>query len=86
MFTLKAVRRLLKEIKDNENNGKTFHIRELEDLILLKGFPSGSVAKNLPASTGDVGLIPESGKTPGRGNGNPLEYSYWENPKDGGAW
>ena len=56
-YTLKAIRRLLKEIKDNENNGKTFHIHELEDLILLKGFPSGSVVKNLPASAGDVGSI-----------------------------
>ena len=43
------------------------------------------MVKNLPASAGDVGLIPGSGKTPERGNGNPLEYSYWENPKDGGA-
>ena len=44
------------------------------------------MVKNLPASAGDVGLIPGSGKTPERGNGNPLEYSYGENPKDGGVW
>ena len=32
-----------------------------------------------------MGLVPGSGKTPRRGNGNPLKYSYWENPKDRGA-
>ena len=37
-----------------------------------KGFPDGSVIKNLPANVGDAGLIPESGRSPGGGNGNPL--------------
>ena len=73
MYTLKAIRRLLKEIKDNENNGKIFDIHELEDLILLKGFPSGSVVKNLRASAGDVGSISGSERSPGEGNGNPLQ-------------
>ena len=41
--------------------------------------------KNLPVSTGDVGLIPGSGGSPGVGNGNPLHYSYLRNPTDGGA-
>ena len=35
--------------------------------------------------TGDGGLIPGSGKSSGRGNGNPLQYSCWENPMDRGA-
>ena len=35
------------------------------------GFPGGSVVKNLPVNVGDVGSIPGSGRTPGRGNGNP---------------
>ena len=35
---------------------------------------------------GDVGLIPESGISPGEGNGNPLQYSCLENPRDGEAW
>ena len=42
------------------------------------GFPGGAVVKNLPASagdTGDVGLIPGSGRSSGGGNGNPLQYS-----------
>ena len=47
------------------------------------------MVKNLPANAGDirnVGLIPGSGRSPGGGNGNPLQYSCLENPKDRGAW
>ena len=47
------------------------------------GFPRGSVVKNLPANAGDardVGLITGLGRTPGGGNGNPLQYSCLENP------
>ena len=36
--------------------------------------------KNLPASAGDLGLIPGLGRSPGEGNGNPLQYSSWEIP------
>ena len=52
------------------------------------GFPGGSVV-NTPASagdTGDVDLIPGLGRYPGGGNGNPLQYSCWENLMDGGVW
>ena len=51
-----------------------------------KGFPGGSVVKNLPANAGDVGLIAFLGRSPGEGNGNPLQYSCLENPMDRGAW
>jgi len=47
------------------------------------------VVKNLPANTGDtgdLGLILGSGRSPGGGNGNPLQYSCLENPMDRGAW
>ena len=47
------------------------------------------VVKNLPANAGDIrdmGLIPGSGRSPGRGNGNPLQCSCLENPMDTGAW
>ena len=37
-------------------------------------------------NTGDLGLIPGSGRSPGEGNSNPLQYSCLENPMDGGAW
>ena len=42
--------------------------------------------KNSPASAGDVGLIPMSGRPPGGGHGNPFQYSCLENPMDRGAW
>ena len=50
------------------------------------GFPAGSVIKNLPANAGDTGSIPGLGRSPGGGNGNPLQYSCLENPLDRGAW
>ena len=40
------------------------------------GFPGGSVVKNPPASEGDSGLIPGLGRSPGEGNGNPLQFSF----------
>ena len=51
----------------------------------LVGFPSGSVVKNPPANVGDLSLIPGSGRSPGEGNGNPLQYSCLGNPMDRGA-
>ena len=47
------------------------------------------VVKNTPANAGDIrdtGSIPELGRSPGRGHGNPLQYSFLENPMDRGAW
>ena len=53
--------------------------------VLNKGFPGGSVVKNLLVNAGDAGLIPGLGRSPGEGNGNPLQYSCLENPMDRGA-
>ena len=56
--------------------------------IVKKGFPGGAVVKNLPTNVGDardVGLIPGSERSPGEGNGSPLQYSYLENSMDRGA-
>ena len=50
--------------------------------IQPKGFPSGSVVEKPPDDAGDAGSIPESGRSPGGGNGNPLQYSCLENPMD----
>ena len=50
------------------------------------GFPDGSVVKNLPASAGDAGLIPQLGRSPGGENGHPLQYPYLKNPMVSGAW
>ena len=57
--------------------------------ILCMGFPGGVVVKNPPANagdTGDAGSIPGSGRAPGGGNGNPLQYSWLKNPMDRRAW
>ena len=68
-------------------NGKEIQIRgDMCMHIADSGCPGGSVVKNLPASAEDVGSIPASGRSPGRGNGNPLQYSCLENSMDRGAW
>ena len=46
----------------------------------------GSEGKVSACNAGDLGLIPRSGRSPGEGNGNPLQYSCLENPMDGEAW
>ena len=50
------------------------------------GFAGGSVVKNLPANAGDMGSIPGLGRSPGEGNGNPLQYSCPGHVMDKGAW
>ena len=50
------------------------------------GFPGGAVVKNPPAKTGDMGSMPGSGRSPGKGNGNLLQYSCLESCMDRGAW
>ena len=50
------------------------------------GFPGGSEVKKSACNVGDLGSILGSGRCPGEGNGNPLQYSFLENPMDGGAW
>ena len=48
----------------------------------MGGFPGGGVVKYLPANVGNAGLIPGLRRSPGGGNGNPLQYSCWGNPMD----
>ena len=55
-------------------------------MYISSSFPGGSVVENLPANARDTGLIPGPGKSPGEGNGNPLQYSCLENPMDRGTW
>ena len=50
------------------------------------GFPGGSDGKASACNAGDLGSIPGSGRSPGEGNGNPLQRSCLENPMDRGAW
>ena len=51
-----------------------------------RDLPRGSNGKESACSAGDLGSIPGLGRSPGEGNGNPLQYSGLENPFDGGAW
>ena len=53
---------------------------------LYLGFPGGSEVKASACNVGDPGSIPGLGRSPGEGNGNPLQYSCLENPTEGGAW
>ena len=55
----------------------------------MLGFPGGTNGEELPASAGDirnVGSIPGSGRSSGKGHGDPLQYSCLQNPMDRGAW
>ena len=54
--------------------------------ILLLNFSGVSVVKNMPASAGNTGSVPKLGRSPGEGNGNPLQYPCLENPMDRGAY
>jgi len=53
---------------------------------LVLGFSGGSVVKNPPSNVGNRDWTPGSRRSPGEGNGNPLQYSCLENPMDRGAW
>ena len=55
-------------------------------LVKAMGFPGGSEVKASASNEGDPGLIPGSERSPGEGNGKPLQYSCLENPMDGEAW
>ena len=60
--------------------------QQQQDLIyIFLCFPDGFPGKASARNAGDPGLIPGSGKSPGEGNGNPLQHSWLENPMDGGA-
>ena len=67
----------------------TPHVYMCAHICVCMGFPGGSVVKIPPANAGDIeglGLIPGWGRSPGEGNGNPLQYSCLENSMDGETW
>ena len=53
---------------------------------MFLGFPGGSDSKESACNAGDLSSIPRSERSPGEGNGNPLQYSHLGNPMDRGAW
>ena len=71
---------------DSLHNAQVSFPSSVDSFSPQHGFPIGSEVKNLPANTGDVSLIPGSGRSPGEGNGNSLWYSCLENPVGRGAW
>ena len=78
----------LPEVRKTKTNTIWYRLYR-ESKIWYKWTYGGTVVKNPPATTGDArdaGSIPESGKSPGEGNGNPLQYSCLRNPMDRGAW
>ena len=60
------------------------HLEFVYSKLLYQSFPDGSNGK--ACNAGDLGSIPGLRRSPGEGNGNPLQYSCLENPMDGGAW
>ena len=53
---------------------------------MYRGFPGGSDGKESACNVGNLGSIPGSGRSPGEGHSNPLQYSCLENPMERGAW
>ena len=64
------------------------HFKSCNKLLIqsLLGFPGGLDGKETACNAGDLGSVPGSGSSPGKGNGNPLQYSCLENSMDIGAW
>ena len=67
-------------------HGITHDMTEQLTLARFLSFLGGSDGKESASNVGDPGLIPGSGRIPGEGNGNRLQYPSLENPMDGGAW
>ena len=64
----------------------SLNIKIIYEGLLSVDFPGGSDGKASAYNAGDLGLIPGSGRSPGEGNGNPLQYSCLVNTMDRGAW
>ena len=81
-FDLLAVGGTLKSLLQHHSSKASI----LWHSAFFMGFPGGAEVKASACSVGDLGSIPGSGRSPGEGNGNPLQYSCLENPMDGGIW
>ena len=68
------------------NNQKTFLECYLLNIMLMKGFPDGLVHKESACNTGQLGLIPGTGRSPREGNDNPLPYSCLDNSMERRVW
>ena len=81
-FDVLAIQVILKNLLQHHNSKAS----TLQHLTFFKDFPSGSDGKAYAYNAGDLGSIPGSGGSSEEGNGNPLQYSCLENPKDNEAW
>ena len=90
-FTLKKKRLALGMALDLLNAPIKENILRLTHIVYIylyphMGFPGGSENKASACNAGDLGSIPGLGRSPGEGNGNPLQYPCLENPMDRGVW
>ena len=69
---------------DLDEVGQESH--RVRSLCTEGGFPGGSEGKASACNVEDLGSIPRLGRSPGEGNGNPLQYTFLENAMDGRAW
>jgi len=86
MFLKLGKQRSREKTGERNRENETFRQRKNEG---LKGSPGASAVKNLPVSTGatgDDGSVPGSGRSPGGGNGNLIQYSCLENSINEGTW
>ena len=71
--------------KEEERNLSWNIAAKMGKVIRIMSFPGGSEVKASACNVGDLGSIPGLARSPGEGNGNPLQYSCLEDPMDGGA-
>ena len=65
---------------------KNIFCQETYKIVYMWGFPAGSDGKEFACNVGDPGSISGSGRSPGKGNGSPLQYSCLRKPMDRGPW
>ena len=71
---------------NQHNRVNQLYFNKKKVVCKTKVMPGSSEGKESACNAGDLGSIPGWGSSPGEGNGNLLQYSYLENPMDGGAW
>ena len=87
--TLEAIKLFSVDSSPKPFSSIPFILQDFCCYTLVRGYPGGSVVRNLPANagaTGDLGSIPKLGRSPGGGNDNPFQYSCLENPMNRGTW
>ena len=79
----------LKNLFGDFVKGRKALFHKLSAVVIKQGFPGVTVVKNTPTNAGharDSGSIPGLGRSPGKGNGNTLQYSWLGDPMDRGVW